>query len=264
MPFTDKKLHYTLRFASAMCFIGHGAFGIITKQIWCNYFAVFGISNAMAYHLMPVIGTIDILMGISLLIYPTRAVLLWLIIWGTFTALLRPASGESLAEFAERAGNYGVPLVLLILCSSSNQNNKAWFAPIDENRLYDGQTHIKASDCLKMIVFLLVIGHGWLNLAAKPGLLQQYVSLGFSNPVQTAHLTGIFELIAACSILIRPVRSIVLFLFIWKMGSELFYPHWEMFEWIERGGSYGAILSLWFILPHVSRSPSLLYGHKHS
>ena len=40
-----QKIHYTLRIAAAMCFIGHGAFGIITKPIWCNYFALFGIDN---------------------------------------------------------------------------------------------------------------------------------------------------------------------------------------------------------------------------
>jgi len=45
----DKKIHYTLRFASAMCFIGHGAFGIIKKTVWLNYFAVFGIAHDMGY-----------------------------------------------------------------------------------------------------------------------------------------------------------------------------------------------------------------------
>lgn len=48
----EKKIYYILRTAVAMCFIGHGAFGIITKQIWCNYFAVFGIGQEMAYHIM--------------------------------------------------------------------------------------------------------------------------------------------------------------------------------------------------------------------
>jgi hypothetical protein len=33
------------------------------------------------------------------------------------------------------------------------------------------------------------------------------------------------------------------------MGTELFYPHWEVFEWIERGGSYGTLLALFFCLP---------------
>ncbi len=87
------KMHYTLRIASAMCFIGHGAFGIITKAVWCNYFAVFGIGHDMAYHLMPVVGSIDILMGLSLLFYPMRIVLSWLVLWGIGTALRRPLRG---------------------------------------------------------------------------------------------------------------------------------------------------------------------------
>jgi hypothetical protein len=32
------------------------------------------------------------------------------------------------------------------------------------------------------------------------------------------------------------------------MASELFYPHYEFFEWVERGGSYGTMLALWFAL----------------
>jgi hypothetical protein len=32
------------------------------------------------------------------------------------------------------------------------------------------------------------------------------------------------------------------------MGTELFYPHWEVFEWVERAGSYGSLLALWLAL----------------
>jgi hypothetical protein len=248
----DKKIHYTLRFASAMCFIGHGAFGIITKQIWCNYFAVFGIGNDMAYHLMPLIGITDILMGISLLFYPTRAILLWLVIWGSITALCRPLSGEPLVETIERAGNYGVPLTLLILSGFGGKNIKEWFAGISHDILTDEKTIVRATTCLRIVVFLLLAGHGWLNLIEKKGLLSQYISLGFSNPVQVAHAAGIFEIIAAFTVLIRPLRPVLLALLVWKMGTELFYPHWEIFEWIERSGSYGTILALWFMLPKTS------------
>ena len=73
-----------------MCFIGHGAFGIITKAIWCNYFALFGIGKVMAYRLMPVAGTADILLGILLLMKPYRAIPAWLVIWGIITAFCRP------------------------------------------------------------------------------------------------------------------------------------------------------------------------------
>ncbi len=248
----DNKIHYTLRFASAMCFIGHGAFGIITKQIWCNYFAVFGIDQATAYHLMPILGSVDILMGLSLLIYPTRAILLWLVIWGTITALLRPLSGEAFAETIERAGNYGAPLTLLILCGISNKSFRGWFAKIRPDKLTNEKILKTATTCLRIVVFLLLAGHGWLNMIEKKGLMGQYTSLSFSNPAQVAHIAGIFEIAAALLILVKPLRPVLIALLVWKIGTELFYPHWEIFEWIERGGSYGSILALWFILPHVS------------
>jgi len=55
-------------------------------------------------------------------------------------------------------------------------------------------------------------------------------------------------MLSAFALLIRPVRPLLLVLFIWKMGTELFYPHWELFEWVERGGSYGSLLALWLAL----------------
>ena len=104
-----------------MCFIGHGAFGIITKPIWCNYFGVFGIGQDLAYRLMPLVGGIDILLGLALLFYPIRAVAAWLVVWGFITASLRPFSGEPFAEMIERAGNYGAPLALLLLSAATSR-----------------------------------------------------------------------------------------------------------------------------------------------
>lgn len=248
----NKNIHYTLRFASALCFIGHGCFGIITKSIWCNYFAVFGIGHDMAYQLMPFVGIIDILMGISLLLYSTRAVLGWLVVWGAITAMCRPISGEPFAEFIERAGNFGAPLVLLML-SGIGRSIKSWFSQISPEIQMDEKTLIKATKCLQLIVFLLLAGHGALNMMEKKAIIGQYMALGFSNPVNVAHFVGSFEVIAACTVIISPLRPLLFALLIWKIGTELFYPHWELFEWLERGGSYGAILALWFILPHTAK-----------
>jgi hypothetical protein len=64
----------------------------------------------MANRLMPLLRSFDLLMGLGMLAYPIRAIPLWLVIWGIFTALLRPLSGEPFAEFIERAGNFGAPL----------------------------------------------------------------------------------------------------------------------------------------------------------
>jgi hypothetical protein len=203
----DNKIYYTLRIAAAMCFIGHGAFGIIGKEIWCNYFAVFGIGKVMAHHLMPWVGTADILFGLSILFHPTRAVLLWLVIWGLTTAALRPLSGEAFPELIERAGNYGAPLTLLIFYGLKNKN---WLLQVKPGLITDEKTLAMAVNCLKIVVFLLLAGHGWLNLIDKKGLIAQYTSLGFTNPLQVAQLAGIFEIAAACLILIKPLRPILI------------------------------------------------------
>ena len=250
----EQRMYYTLRIAAAMCFIGHGSFGIITKPIWSNYFGVFGIAPATSYHLMPIVGSIDILMGIIILFYPVRAIIMWLVIWGAITALLRPLSGEPFAEFIERAGNFGAPLALIILSGGFTLAPRKLFMPLSPN-VQSGIDRIRlVKACLCFVVCFLFIGHGWLNLIEKKSLLDQYRMLGFSNPGTKAQCIGLVEIIAGLSVLIRPIRSIVFILFIWKVASELFYPHYELFEWIERGGSYGSILALWFALGVTSSS----------
>lgn len=249
---SEQKIHFTLRIAVAMCFIGHGAFGIITKPIWCNYFAVFGIGKDLALRLMPVLGTFDIVLGVIMLVYPMRVIPLWLVMWGVVTAALRPLSGEPFAELIERTGNFGAPLAFLILSGSGGTGLKPWWARVHPDMEMSKETRGKLTVCLRVVVFLLLLGHGWLNVIEKKGLLGQYSSLGFSSPELVAQSVGLFEIIAACIVLIRPLRPLLLGLFIWKMGSELFYPHWELFEWIERGGSYGSILALWFVTREVN------------
>ena len=242
-----KKMYYSLRITSAMCFIGHGAFGIITKTIWCNYFGVFGIGHDMAYTVMPYVGSVDILFGLLILFYPVRIFFAWLAVWGCFTALLRPISGEPFAEFIERAGNYGVPLALLLFTYTKEKRN--WFMPVAIQNINNNEQALKyVKICLRIVVFLLFLGHGWLNLIEKKSLLDEYHALGFSNAANTAHIIGSFEIFAALSVLIKPLSSILIILFVWKVISELFYPHWELFEFIERGGSYGSILALWFLI----------------
>jgi len=256
-----KKIHYTLRIAAAMCFIGHGAFGIITKSIWCNYFALVGFDKATAYQLMPIVGSIDILLGIILLLKPVRAIAAWLVVWGIMTAVCRPLSGEPFAEFIERAGNFGAPLCLLILAGGIQFNFPRLFSVINPNDPVSEKSLASAKKILRIVVFLLLAGHGWLNLIQKPELVSQYSALGFSNPVNVALLAGIFEIMAALAVLVRPARPLIFIFLLWKAGSELFYPHFGIFEWVERGGSYGTLLALWLCLePLHQRQSSWLGG----
>lgn len=241
---SEQKIHYTLRIAIAMCFIGHGAFGIITKEIWTHYFAVFGIGRAMAFRLMPLVGAVDILLGIVMLIRPTRAIAGWLVLWGLVTATLRPLSGEPFAELIERGGNFGAPLAFVLLT-----HGRSWWKRI---RPDEGDHLRQVALCLKIAGFLLLAGHGWLNLIGKKSLIDQYTGLGFDSPHTVALWVGIFEVVAAASLLVRPLRALLFFLILWKMGTELFYPHYPLFEWVERGGSYGVLAALWFITKRPS------------
>jgi uncharacterized membrane protein HdeD (DUF308 family) len=259
----SQKIHYTLRIAATMCFIGHGAFGIVTKAVWCNYFALAGIDKANAYHLMPVVGTIDIILGITLLFKPVRAIAVWLVVWGIVTASCRPLSGEPFAEFIERAGNYGAPFCLLLLAGGINFNFRWLFSTVNPDEPVSEKSLAHVKTALRFTVFLLLAGHGWLNLLQKPGLLNQYTSLGFSNPVNVSLLAGIFEIMAAIAVLVRPVRPLVVVFLIWKMGTELFHPHFEIFEWVERGGSYCTLLALWLCLDPVRRTRRGLSTSQH-
>ena len=243
-----QRIHYTLRIAAAMCFIGHGAFGIITKAVWCNYFAIFGIGKSMAYQIMPFVGIMDILLGILLLIKPVRAIAVWLVVWGLATALCRPLSGEPFAEFLERAGNYGAPFCLLLITGGIKFNLQWLFSTMRADTAEDAKLMGRVKMALQITAFLLLAGHGWLNLLHKPALLQQYASLGFSNPVNISILAGIFEIMAAIALLVKPARPLIVVFLVWKIGTEFFYPHFELFEWIERGGSYGTLLALWLSL----------------
>ncbi len=108
-------LFWLLRVAAGLEFIGHGAFGVITKAAWVPYFEVAGIPERWAYRLMPVVGSVDIFLGFLVLLKPPRIVLLYMAVGGLWTALLRPLSGESGWETVERAPNYLVPLALLYL-----------------------------------------------------------------------------------------------------------------------------------------------------
>jgi len=119
--------HLMLRVACTLEFVGHGAFGIVTKAAWVPYLAVLGIPEWLAYRLMPLIGTVDITLGLVVALRPVRAALLYMAVWGFLTASIRPLSGEPLWEFLERAPNWAVPLAFLYV-RGVGRSWKEWFS----------------------------------------------------------------------------------------------------------------------------------------
>lgn len=241
-------LHWVLRVAVAACFIGHGAFGIITKAAWVPYFGLYGIPEAWAWQLMPLVGTVDITVGVLTLVQPVRAVVLYMSFWGLMTAGLRPLSGQGMWELLERAGNYGVPLAFLFLLGAG-RSFVDWFS----TRPADPLTEPRATALgwiLRVTTALLLIGHGGFDVAMHKDWSGYAAAVGISPATLAAHplraVGGWFEIALGLLVLAWPARGLLLFVLVWKLSTEALRPlaGEPVWEFIERGGSYGAPLAL--------------------
>jgi uncharacterized membrane protein YphA (DoxX/SURF4 family) len=248
---TSATLCWILRIAVAACFIGHGTFGIITKAAWLPYFAIFGLPETWAWKLMPVVGAVDISVGILTLIQPVRAVILYMAFWGFQTACLRPLAGQGIWELLERAGNYGVPLAFLCLLGAG-RSLADWFSA----RPAPALTVARASAIgwiLRVTTALLLIGHGGFDFAMHKNWTGYAAAVGVSPATVAAHpltpLAGWFECVLGLLVLAWPTHGLLLFVVTWKLGTEVLRPlaGEPIWEFIERGGSYGAPLALAWI-----------------
>lgn len=110
-----KGAEWALRIGVFGTFLGHGVFALQQKEGWIHYFNSVGIDNEMALTLMTLIGIMDVVVALIVLFKPIRAVLLWALLWGLITALIRPIAGEPIWDFIERSSNWAAPLALLLL-----------------------------------------------------------------------------------------------------------------------------------------------------
>ena len=170
-------LHWILRVGVLLCFVGHGAFGVITKPAWFPYFAVVGIGAATAIRLQPLIGVHDISLGLFTFLSPRPIVLLWMCLWCVWTALLRPLAGQGWWEFLERAGNYGVPLAFLLL-HGWPRTGRGWVETI-RPRPVSPETLRRVARALRWTTALLLIGHGGFGAFQHKAMLSEmYAHVG--------------------------------------------------------------------------------------
>lgn len=219
---------WTLRIGAFLCFVGHGAFGVLTKEAWIPYFGVVGIGREAALRLMPLVGTLDIVVGCLMLVRPGIAVGAWMFAWALWTASLRPMAGEPVWEMLERAGNYGVPLAIVLVLS----------AP---------RPRLTPARVLTATVALLLVGHGALGIMAKPLLVTNWAALvGVGTARWVTPVIGWLEIALACAVVMRPRPGVLLPVLAWKLATESLFllAGASTLEFIERGGSYAAPLAL--------------------
>ncbi len=234
---------WILRIGTAACFIGHGALGVLRTEAWIPYFAVAGMGRERALALMPLVGTLDVAMGLLTLVRPIRAVVLYMAVWGLGTALLRPLAGEPVWEAVERAGNYGAPLALVLLGEGGSL--RAWYG--GGLRAALTPTRLQAVGwVLRLTTVLLLLGHGALQLlVCKPMFATQYAFLGLPGPASESVAGGV-ECLLALAVLLRPDCRLLLAAVAWKLATEALCPLTGSPFWvfIEHGGSYAAPLAL--------------------
>jgi hypothetical protein len=232
-----------LRAGAALCFIGHGAFGFITKAAWLPYFGVVGIPEAWAWRLMPLVGAVDVLAGMAVLFAPRGLPLVYMSIWALWTALLRPLSGEPFFETIERAGNYGVPFAFLLLTAIPRSAGALFTALGAPTRDLRSLANVRL--VLQWTTVLLLAGHGALGaITGKPMLQAHYAALGL--PLGTMAAVGWFELALAAIVAVRPMAGLLVFVAAWKIATEslVLVAGAPIGEVGERAGSYAAPLAL--------------------
>jgi hypothetical protein len=247
----EESSWWILRVGVFCCFLGHGAFGIITKAAWLPFFAAFGIGPDVAYRLMPLIGAADIVLGVLALVRPRAALLAYMVLWTTWTAALRPIVGLSIFEMLERAGNVGAPLALLLMCARAD-GWATWLRPA-QRRALDPALMRALHITLALTVSLLLLGHGALAIEHKAEIASHVSVLLHLDGAfldRGVLLVGATDITLAVLTLARPSAGLFLGVCVWKLATESLFlvagaPAWEV---IERGGSYAAPLALAMLL----------------
>ena len=230
-----------LRVGAAACFVGHGAFGIITKEAWVPYFALVGIPRDVAFQLMPLVGTVDIAAGFAVLFAPRPVVLIYMAVWALWTALLRPLTGEPIAEALERAGNYGVPLALLLLTGLPTSFSDA---VRERPQRAPSENGVMVMRTLTATTSLLLLGHGMLTARGNLIIASHLEFAGLSLHSQL--LVGYVEIAVAVVVALRPSVTLLVLVAAWKLATEALFPLTgaPIWEFVERAGSYAAPLAL--------------------
>ena len=258
------KLEWVLRLSVALCFIGHGFWGTISKPGWVALITPMGFSEATAWKLLPWIGWADVALGVLVLMRP-RGVLLWkAFLWAAFTPFLRPLAGMSWFEVPERAGNFGPPLAFIFLAGGMGLTRTWWsgFEISEEapSKLTD-QTLRKVRLVLQYSIALLLIGHGGcVAIAQKAMFADQLRLFGIAATPGLLGAIGAFEVALGLVVALRVSVPLLWFVLAWKLFTESLYPFVghpvDVFETVERWGDYGACLALILILRYLaSRAP---------
>lgn len=254
----ESKIWWLLRLGVCLEYVGHGAFGVITKAGWLPYFAVWGIPESWAWRIMPIVGTMDIILGLFAFFAPRKSLLLYMAAWGLMTAILRPLAGEPFSELWERSYNYCVPLAAYCAIAwDVKVKSHGWWHRVKNVPTLTKKHWGWLKLLLQVAIAVYLISHGAFGaFDAKAGLVKHYDTTGisalFGSTQAALSIIGWFEIILGISVLLAPIAPLLFFVCGWKVATESLFifsgAFYGGFEFIERGASMVAPLVLYFII----------------
>ena len=137
-----------------------------------------------------------------------------------------------------------------------------WFEGIRSVPLLTRERAIAFAWTFRVVIAGYLIGHGGYGaIVGKANLLGQYASIGLTSLVanpETLNVTiGWFEIALGGFVLIWAPTWLAVFVFGWKLATELLYPisgaPGGTFEFLERGCSYAVPLALICVRSIASR-----------
>ncbi len=115
---------------------------------------------------------------------------------------------------------------------------------------------------LRIGIFFTFIGHGTYAYQVRPDWIIYLTTAGFNIDMARLlmHYIGMLDYLIAFAILLRPVRMVIMWAFIWALATAIIrplagLPVWEFFE---RGANWAAPLALMLIRGWPKKARDLL------
>ncbi len=105
---------------------------------------------------------------------------------------------------------------------------------------------------LRIGVFGTFLGHGVFALSVKPGWIVFLTTVGFSTEIamKLMPLIGVIDLIIASLAIVRPMRFVFIYAFIWALATAIMRPvvGLPVWDFVERTANWAVPLAMIFSL----------------
>ncbi|MBI2107142.1 hypothetical protein HYT57_04095 [Candidatus Woesearchaeota archaeon] len=120
----------------------------------------------------------------------------------------------------------------------------------------------KVEWALRIAVFGTFLGHGVFALLVKQSWIPYFNSVGISNPTAMIllPLIGILDILVAISVLIKPIRGILIWAVFWAFTTALIRPisGEPIWDFIERTANWAAPLALLYLIGFPKKLKDIL------